>query len=166
MLADLLADAEWECTGSEPGRYEDPSELDAVEVWWPAEVPGTAAGALRLAGLTRPRRFDYDAQDWWFRTSVSTPDGTFGLAFDGLATLADVWLDGCHLLRSENMFRRSERRCELSRGVHRFVARGRGGRRRGPAIRAFDGFAPPCRAESVRGTCRRTSPQSWGHGGP
>jgi beta-mannosidase len=123
MLADLLADAEWECTGSEPGRYEDPSELDAVEVWWPAEVPGTAAGALRLAGLTRPRRFDYDAQDWWFRTSVSTPDGTFGLAFDGLATLADVWLDGCHLLRSENMFRRSERRCELSRGVHRIVIR-------------------------------------------
>ena len=55
---------------------------------------------------------DYDEGDWWFKTTFSVPsaseDQSWLMAFDGLATLADVWLNGTHLLHSENMFRRSE----------------------------------------------------------
>ena len=35
--------------------------------WWPARVPGTAAGVLREAGLGPDR--DLDGQEWSFRTT-------------------------------------------------------------------------------------------------
>jgi beta-mannosidase len=73
-------------------------------------VPGTAAGALRAAGLwdeDNPR--DLDAEDWWFRTTFDAPDVPPGdsccLCFDGLATLAEVWLNGRRVLTADNMFR-------------------------------------------------------------
>lgn len=123
MTAELLADAGWECTSTPPGRYRHPSELGPGHAWWPAEVPGTAAGALRLSGRANPYRYDCDAEDWWFRTSVQTAGGQCELVFGGLATLADAWLDDRHILRSENMFRRWACRCELAAGVHRIVIR-------------------------------------------
>ena len=70
----------------------------------------TVAAALRTLGTwsldSPPRRFD--AEDWWYRASFPRPTGSSTprcvLGFDGLATLADVWLNGHHLLRSDNMF--------------------------------------------------------------
>ena len=51
---------------------------------------------------------DYDPDDWWFRCRFAAPRPvaqTGGvLDVDGLATIADVWLNGRHLLHSENMF--------------------------------------------------------------
>ncbi len=72
--------------------------------WLPASLPATAASALRDAGLwswddTR----NLDAEDFWWRVQI-TGTGAAVLGFDGLATLADVWLDDQHLLGSENMF--------------------------------------------------------------
>jgi beta-mannosidase len=73
--------------------------------WIPAG-PTVAAG-LRTAGawsLDAPvRRFD--AEDWWFRArlpSVEAPE--IALCCDGLATLAEVFLDGKPLFTSDNMF--------------------------------------------------------------
>ena len=65
------------------------------------------AAALRAAGrwdLDRPR--DFDADDWWYRCRFSAGGGSMPsrLCFDGLATVADAWLNGTHVLRSESMF--------------------------------------------------------------
>ena len=76
--------------------------------WLPAEVPGTAAGALRAAGLwAAGDALDFDARQVWYRCSFPGDGGAPGtrvLRFDGLATLCDVWVNGVHVLRSESMF--------------------------------------------------------------
>src|SRR3954469_21695738 len=77
--------------------------------WLPSRVPNTAAGSLRDAGLwsldSPARRFD--AEDFWYRCRFARPAGGTGswtLCFEGLATVADVWLNGAPVLASENMF--------------------------------------------------------------
>ena len=72
--------------------------------WITAPVPGTAATALRAAGAwngTSP--LELDNHDVWYRVRF-TGGGAEVLRFEGLATIADVWLNGEHVLRSENMF--------------------------------------------------------------
>ncbi len=95
----------WQVAVTPSGERTDPRALDGLE-WHDATVPGTAAQAL-----TRAKRFDpdhpasLDAQDVWYRVRIpSAIAGETTLGFEGLATLADVWLDGTHLLRSENMY--------------------------------------------------------------
>ncbi|HEY3942571.1 MAG TPA: hypothetical protein VGL60_08800, partial [Acidimicrobiales bacterium] len=106
MAADLLADASWTCCRTEPGAADSPKQLGALAPrWYAAEVPGTAAGALRAAGA-RWDDVDYDAEDWWFRTTFDGPpeDGPFDLRLDGIATLWEVWLNGERLAESQGMF--------------------------------------------------------------
>jgi beta-mannosidase len=82
-----------------------------------ADVPGTVAGGLRAAGLwnfeSAPRRFD--SEEWWYRARFAAAPPAPGervlLGFDGLATLAEVWLNGAPLLRSSNMF--VEHHCDV-----------------------------------------------------
>ncbi|MGH8126469.1 MAG: glycosyl hydrolase 2 galactose-binding domain-containing protein, partial [Rhodanobacteraceae bacterium] len=96
--------------------------LDALE-WFAAEVPGTAAGALRAAGgwdFAQVR--DFDAEDGWWRLRFHADPGPAVLGFDGLATLAEVWLDGDAILASDNMFRAHEVPVTL-RGEHELVIR-------------------------------------------
>jgi beta-mannosidase len=46
-----------------------------------------------------------DGSDWWYRCNFSDPGGgPWLLRFGGLATVADVWLNGDHVLRSDDMF--------------------------------------------------------------
>ena len=95
----VLAD-DWEfAAGETPGRE-----------WRRAQVPGTVASSLRSLGswsLDDPPR-DFDADDWWYRlrfNAVPAADGErLVLGFEGLATLAHVWLNGVPLLESNNMF--------------------------------------------------------------
>jgi beta-mannosidase len=96
----------WRMADTGPGERERPgylSELDAV----PARVPGTVAGALAEAGRAAG---DLDGRDWWFWTTFSVPALSAGetavLWFDGLATVADVFVDGEPVLHSESMFER------------------------------------------------------------
>jgi beta-mannosidase len=108
--ANILAEATWECSPSPPGRFEDPDALaHGSDAWLPASVPGTAAAALRDAGRWSwgiDDEAQLDGQDWWFRCLFEPPDarGPWELELGGLATIADVWLNGVHLLHSENMF--------------------------------------------------------------
>jgi beta-mannosidase len=71
-------------------------------------VPGTAAAALRAHGTWAPGVADaelFDGRDWWFRCRFADPGtGPYTLCLGGLATIADVWLNGSHVLHSENMF--------------------------------------------------------------
>jgi beta-mannosidase len=114
--ADLLAGAGWRCLSVPAGTGEGPEDLDLTDSqWMDAAVPGTVAGALRRVGATEPTLERLDGQDWWFRcrftgpvpvpddAAAGGPDGWI-LSLDGLATLADVWLNGVHVLRSESMF--------------------------------------------------------------
>jgi beta-mannosidase len=80
-----------------------------VTGWLDAAVPGTAAGALRAAGLWQHGDDrDFDAEDWWFRTTfqaaAAQPGEQLLLCLDGLATVCDVYLNGKLLLANESMF--------------------------------------------------------------
>ncbi|MBL0419348.1 glycoside hydrolase family 2 protein [Ramlibacter sp. AW1] len=95
----------WQCGATEPGA---PPPADAAE-WVAMDGPGTAAAALRAHGLwslDAPPR-DFDAQDWWFLARFDAPhDAVQVLGCDGLATLAEVSLNGQALFASDNMFTR------------------------------------------------------------
>ena len=107
-----LADA-----GSEPGQV-------AQLHWHPAEVPGTAASALRsLDRWDWHSTLDLDAVDGWWRLRFDVAEQASGLRFDGLATLAEVWLDGDPLLASNNMFRGHEVPLTLAPGTHELLIR-------------------------------------------
>jgi beta-mannosidase len=106
---DLLADATWACASSPPGARSGPEDLTGEGLrWLAAEVPGTAASALQAVGATDARPERLDGQDWWYRVRFDGPSDPSGpewvLRCEGLATLADVWLNGRHVLRSESMF--------------------------------------------------------------
>ena len=95
-----------------PGVVAEPSGLDCLPVApLPAQVPGTAVGAARAARSTILDHRAPDDCDIWYRCRFDAPGGGEGqtrLAFDGLATIGDVWLNGSPVLHSENMFLRSE----------------------------------------------------------
>ena len=73
------------------------------DAWRDAQVPGTVAACLH-GDLDLPG--DYDAHDWRYATSFERPAvGTRNyLRFDGLATIAEAWLNGRKILESRNMF--------------------------------------------------------------
>jgi beta-mannosidase len=105
----------WQVCAVPPGSLTDPARLDHTPLdWIAADTLGPAADVLRQRGLWSldgpPRAFDAD--DWWYRTVFTLPDlpGTGGvwLGFDGLATVADVWLNGQHVLHATNQFRAHE----------------------------------------------------------
>ena len=102
---------QWECCAQKPGSISHPDQLEFCSDWLTATVPGTVASALAAADqwdFDHPQ--DIDSTDWWFRTSFSSSDESRRqsciLRLDGLATLAEVWLNGERLLTTDNMFRR------------------------------------------------------------
>jgi len=65
----------WQAAATPARSVLGPAELDEVG-WFPAHVPGTAASALRDAGVWRQGvARDFDAEDWWFRTSLTRRRG-------------------------------------------------------------------------------------------
>jgi beta-mannosidase len=98
----------WQAARSSPGAQLDASDLDPLS-WIPARVPGTAASALHDAGLWRGGEpYDFDAEDWWFRTSFDAqpalPGERLRLCLEGIATVAEVYLNGELVLESNSMF--------------------------------------------------------------
>lgn len=100
---------EWRSFSAPVGAIAHPSELPET-LEFSAQVPGTVASMLNEAGkwsFEHPP--EIDASDWWYRTTFSRPQSQaerLHLEFDGLATLAEVWLNGQQILSSSNMFRR------------------------------------------------------------
>jgi len=98
----------WALATTTPDRLQTPADLETLALdWIPCEGPMPVAAALRAAGkwdLDRPR--DFDTEEWWYRCRFTSPaaDPHPRLHFEGLATVADVWLNGTHILSSENMF--------------------------------------------------------------
>jgi beta-mannosidase len=84
--------------------------------WSQARVPGTVAGHLRDTGAWNlDATLRLDADEWWYRIRFAAEPVPSServiLGFDGLATLAQVHLNGQLLLESTNMF--LEHRCEV-----------------------------------------------------
>lgn len=102
----------WEICATAAGQFKSPAEVSglAASQWIKAPALGSAASVLRSLGLWSldgpARRFD--AEDWWYRVEFDAPalraTDEFWLGFDGLATVADVWLNGQPLLHSTSMF--------------------------------------------------------------
>jgi beta-mannosidase len=88
--------------------------------WIPVAVPGGVHGALLAAGrIEHPfyganERKDswIETKEWWYRARFAAPRHEPGarvrLRFEGLDTVADVWLNGEPLGHHENQFRPAE----------------------------------------------------------
>jgi beta-mannosidase len=101
-------EAGWSLASTDAGRVARPGEIDGTGLEWrDAVVPGTVAMALGPSDDLDGHQ-DYDALDWWYRCVFAAPPRQGGervrLRFDGLATLAQVWLNGRMVLESTNMF--------------------------------------------------------------
>ena len=94
----------WELARTQPGARSDAGGLGGL-TWQPAAVPGTVAGAV---GDASSPGLDVDGYDWWFRTSFAAAPAGHGeevvLALEGIATVAEVYLNGRRVLQSESMF--------------------------------------------------------------
>ncbi|MHB8240628.1 MAG: glycoside hydrolase family 2 protein [Solirubrobacteraceae bacterium] len=98
----------WQAVPCAPDFAAVPSELEGLQ-WQDARVPGTAAGALADAGLWQVGDDrDFDAEDWWFRTRFEAEPVAAGervlLCLDGIATVAEVYLNGELVLEIDSMF--------------------------------------------------------------
>lgn len=103
-------DEGWLLCSTAPGSAGDPSELlSRNPAWIAAHCPGTVAGALIASGCSSDLRgIDIDSLDWWYQVRFAGPASNTSsgsvLRCDGLATLAEVWLNGRIIGRSTNMF--------------------------------------------------------------
>lgn len=100
-------DTGWQCISTPPGACASPADLPAdlaAQGWLAAPVPGTIASARRAAGqfdVTHPAPLAFD--DHWYRLTLNGI-GRRRLRLHGLATLAEVWVDGVKRLDSDSMF--------------------------------------------------------------
>jgi beta-mannosidase len=94
----------WELLVTPAGTCAGPGDLAATG-WIPATVPGTAASSLQAAGRwSEAEPTPLHDRDIWYRTRLSGV-GRERLRFEGLATIAEVWLDGVLVRVSDSMFR-------------------------------------------------------------
>ena len=103
----------WDVYLTEPGSVSAPSGL-AVSGVRPVsgETPGTVVSAFRKAKSRDLRHSSPDDFDVWYTCRFDSPTLAGAerarLVFDGLATIADVWLNNEPILHSENMYLRQE----------------------------------------------------------
>lgn len=105
----------WQCLSLAPGLVAHPDQLRDRQNDWlssaaPATEPCTIASLLAAAGRwDLDDATDFDAHDWWFRTTFTVSDAATDqpsrLCFDGLAGNADVWLNRRRLAATDNSFR-------------------------------------------------------------
>ncbi len=110
-------DGEWEAAVAPATSPASPDIAPSDVRWLRVSVPGTVAAGLRDAGQwsldSTPRQFD--GEEWWYRIRFQAEPATDGerviLGLEGLATLAQVRLNGSLLVDSSNMF--VEHRCDI-----------------------------------------------------
>lgn len=91
-----------------------PGEPTPERGWIAAPVPGTAAEALRAAGQwDEAHPTPLHDKDVWYRARFEGT-GRRTVRFGGLATVAEVWLNGAKILDSDNMFLAHDVEVELA----------------------------------------------------
>jgi beta-mannosidase len=89
----------------------------------PAQVPGTLAAALTAANRFDPARPEpLQDRDAWYVCDLAEPAGPAVLRFEGLATVAEVFLNGARILTVESMFEANDIPVQLT-GTDRLTIR-------------------------------------------
>jgi len=98
----------WRIQHTPAGALTQPVQLPDT-AWLPATVPGTVAQHCIAQGAAIG--IDISAiedVDWWYSAECDVPDGVdlsaLEIEFAGLATIAEVWLNGQLLATSQSMF--------------------------------------------------------------
>jgi len=102
----VALDAGWEMASSAESAV--PAMVSGMR-FIPAKVPGTVASALREQKAWRMGdRARFDASEYWFRcffdAETVEPGEEIMLRIGGIATVAEVWLNGEEILKSSSMF--------------------------------------------------------------
>lgn len=98
----------WDYCEVSAGVALEPAGLARLD-WKAANVPCTVAGLLRAEGrLDEEKGNQLDEREFIFRKRFPHTASATGnhIVFDGLATHAEVWLNGEHVASTKNMFRR------------------------------------------------------------
>jgi beta-mannosidase len=106
----------WTLLVTEAGGHTDPSQIHRPAARIPATVPGTVAGALCDAGLFdrhKPHPL-HDKDAWYFRSLEGEAPGPTVLRFEGLATIAEIYVNGVLKATSDSMFESLDVAVELS----------------------------------------------------
>ena len=106
----------WTLTLTSANACETPSEIPATLESFHVSVPGTVAQALELAGkFDRFNPTPLNDRDAWYRlTMISDVRERAILRFDGLSTIAEIFLNGELIAASQSMFERLEVPVELT----------------------------------------------------
>ncbi|HET9073896.1 MAG TPA: hypothetical protein VFN48_04900 [Solirubrobacteraceae bacterium] len=88
----------WELAASPPGAWSDPAAVPAAA--WASVGRGRPVAAIHRELSAA----EIDGRDWWYRAALPA-DGGERLVLESVATLAEIFLDGVVVARSETMFR-------------------------------------------------------------
>ena len=94
-----IAQSAWSSVAITPNTATEPAQLETLAPTW---SPGLDAFAGQGIGAN-----EWESYDVWYRCDFSLDDThacEASLRFEGLATVAEVWLNGIRLLQSDNMF--------------------------------------------------------------
>ncbi len=117
-MSDILLNGDWDLTYFQTGKHDvhHPDDLEGLPVEpIGAIVPGNVELDLERAGILPDPFFGANIRElrpletceWWYSRSFDVPDemdvACWDLVFEGLDTVATVWVNGEEVGRSENM---------------------------------------------------------------
>jgi len=109
-----LSHVNWTLSLTEAGAFTSPRVTGHQWDIVPAKVPGTVAAALADAGRLDPAKpLPLHDKDVWYEGRFDAEPGSYHLCCEGLATVAEVYLNDVRVLDSRNMFRTHEVPVEL-----------------------------------------------------
>ncbi|WP_415975853.1 glycoside hydrolase family 2 protein [Rhodococcus sp. 077-4] len=100
-MIDLLDGVRWRLARTDAGSVLNPGDLPDDLEWIDAVVPGTVAAAHGSSSAAS----NPDDHDWWFVADVPTGEHRrVRVTFGGIATRAQIWIDGVHRRTVTSMF--------------------------------------------------------------